>query len=296
MPGDKGKKGKMMPNENALRNQRIERGEALLRFWGVRGSLSSNASLVGSHTSCVELEFSEGISFIFDAGSGIRDAGVDREFKRITLFISHFHWDHIQGLPFFPTLIYSDTPIEIISCFEDTHQRLATLFDPRFHPVPLENYLNKIKISLLKEGETIEREGLKIQCARLNHPGDSFAFRVESPRLSFVYATDSDYDPLPDPAKEVFQGADIAVVDSQYLVGDSLKKAGYGHSSFKRALDVCAEHQVRSTYLFHFDPSYSDEKLEDLERQAIDYVQKAYETSGPKVQLAREGRDQKIHF
>jgi phosphoribosyl 1,2-cyclic phosphodiesterase len=277
--------------------------QSTLNFWGVRGSLSSNSSRIGSHTSCVELDLGEGHSFFLDAGSGIRDAGVDRSFSKITLFISHFHWDHIQGLPFFPPLIHSDTPIEVISCFPDTEERLATLFDPRFHPVPFDYYRSRLKITVLKDGEEIERHGLRVKVARLNHPGDSYAIRLETPRLSFVYATDSDYDPIWPSAKELLKGADLSVMDSQYLVGDAVKKAGYGHASFKLAIDICAQLQIRECVLFHFDPSYSDEQLEHLEKQAIIYSEQSYGSiadgaaaPGLKVSLARENQSRKLQF
>jgi len=267
-----------------------------LRFWGVRGSLASSESKVGSHTSCVEIELSEKESLFLDAGSGIREAGQGREFQQITLLLSHFHWDHIQGLPFFPPLVDSDTAIEVISSYSDTENRLATLFDPRFHPVPLDTYRKRLTITVLEEGEKIERHGLSIQSARLNHPGDSYAFRIESPRLSFIYATDSDYNPIFPAAKKLMAKGDIAVMDSQYLIGDSIKRAGYGHASFKVAVDICADLQIRECYLFHFDPAYSDENLEELERQATDYAQSKFGTSAPKVILSREGHSRPVLF
>lgn len=272
--------------------------ESQLSFWGVRGSLSSNSSQIGSHTSCVELDLGNQTSFFLDAGSGIRDAGIDRKFKKIYLYISHFHWDHIQGLPFFPPLIQNETSIEILSCFPDTEERLATLFDPRFHPVGFETYREKISITLLKEGESIEREGIKLSAARLNHPGDSFALQMETDRFRFVYATDSDYEPVTPEAEKLLRGADLGIMDSQYLVGDALKKAGYGHSSFKLAIDVCADLQVKECVLFHFDPSYSDDQLIELERQAKDYASTTYGSKAPRVSLAREqaGNFRSIQF
>ena len=263
--------------------------KATIRFWGVKGSIASQASKFGSNTSCVELDLGDSNSIFFDAGTGIRAATHNRVFKNISLFISHFHWDHIQGLPFLNGLGKNDFKVSIYSGFEDIRERLQHLFDPRFHPVSLKDYESQLEIHRIAPGEKMELMGLQVETALLNHPGKSYAYKISGASSSFCYATDSDYDPIPDGASKLLRQTDFAVVDSQYLSGDFLEKADYGHASFQRAIDVCAEHRVKNGLLFHFDPNYSDAELENLDRQAKDYSQTKYSKDAPKILMSREG-------
>lgn len=267
-----------------------------IKFWGVRGSIATGPSKFGSNTSCVELDFHDGNPIFFDAGTGIRAATQDREIENLTLFISHFHWDHIQGLPFIGCLNKADTQIEIITAFEDVESRLNHLFDARFHPVGFEEYSSRIRFKILEPGEVYEHHGLRLETGVLNHPGKSYAYKLSSNNLSFMYATDSDYDPVPPEASKLFMQSDWVVVDSQFLLGDSLEKAHYGHSSFKHAIDTCAEHRVKNCLLYHFDPNYSDKELSMIEKQAQDHALQKYGDEGPRVKMAVEGESISLNF
>lgn len=270
--------------------------KALLKFWGVRGSLSAGNSSFGSHTSCTELQINKSKSFFFDAGTGIKFASKNRKFERAYLYLSHFHWDHIQGLPFFEALFDQDCEIEIITAFDDCIERLKVLFDTRFHPVPFETYEDKLKVTIAKPGESLEREGLKLEFGALNHPGGCYAIKVSSNQGSLVFATDTDFDPMSPEASRLLQHADVAVLDSQYLLGDALKKAHFGHASFKTAIDVATNNFVKRLYLYSLDMNYSDEELKSMEAQAKDYVSSVYGDSGSEVEMAREGFQQEIVF
>lgn len=265
-------------------------------FWGMRGSTSAGSSTIGNHTSCVELQLTNDQSLFFDAGTGIRVATENRIFKEFHLLLSHFHWDHIQGFPFVSALNDARTKITIYSGYEDAQERMNALFDPRFHPVSLQDYQHVFEFVYLAPHETIQIFNLNIQIGELNHPGKSFAFRVSNDQSSVVYATDSDYDPVSKEASELLRQADIAIVDSQYLCGDFIQKAHYGHSSFQRAVDVCAEHHVRHCVLYHLDPAYTDEQLRGLERQAREYAQKIYGGEAPQITLAAEGLKIPLQF
>ncbi len=263
--------------------------EAKLKFWGVRGSLSGTQSNWGSHTSCVEVEISKEHSLFFDAGTGIHAASQNRKFKKISLCISHFHWDHIQGLPFLEGIYDDRFELEIISGFKDTQERLELLFDGRFHPVPADFLKDRVKLKVLAPGEIMMVGELQLSLAPLNHPGTSYAFRLQGEMGHFVYATDSDYDPVTLEAEKILKQSEFVVMDSQFLAGDAIKKSHYGHSSFKHSIDVAARLACRNVLLYHFDPSYSDEKLKAMEQQSIDYTKSVYGAHGPQVQMAREG-------
>lgn len=257
---------------------------AHIKFWGVRGSIAAGASDFGSNTSCVELDLGDQTSIFFDAGSGIRAATSGRSFKKLFIYLSHFHWDHIQGLPFVEAL--GKMPIQILSGFDDMKSRLSHLFDERFHPVPFKTFEESLDLQVLKESQIVEISGLKLQIAALNHPGKSFGARVESSNQSFVYATDSDYQSLSANASKLFQSCDFAVVDSQYLIEDFEKKSHYGHASYRKAIQTCIDHGVKNCVLFHFDPSYDDAQLRQLEREALDFAQE--HSNVTRVQMAKE--------
>jgi len=269
--------------------------EAELCFWGVRGSLPVGQSQIAAHTSCVELALSPDTSIFFDAGTGIHQAMKKRTLKKLILCLSHFHWDHIQGFPFLEGLYQGEMEIEVISGFRDTFERLSVLFDERFFPVPAEFLKDRIKFKFLETGQKYSvSDSLSLQLAPLNHPGTSYAFRVEGGMSSFVYATDSDYDPVTIEADKLLRQAEYVVMDSQFLVGDSISKAHYGHSSFKRTLDVAAHSRIRNCILFHFDPNYSDEEIFLMEAQAADYLRSVYGAEGPQIILAKEGLKLKV--
>lgn len=255
-----------------------------IKFWGVRGSIAAGASDFGSNTSCVELDLGDQTSIFFDAGSGIRAATTGRRFKKLFIYLSHFHWDHIQGLPFVEAL--GKMPIQILSGFDDMETRLNHLFDERFHPVPFKALAETLELRILHENQIEEIAGLKLQIAALNHPGKSFGVRIESSKQSFVYATDSDYQSLSSTASKLFQSCDFAVVDSQYLMADFEKKSHYGHASYQKAIQTCIDHSVRNCILFHFDPSYDDAKLRQLEREALDFAKRSSNLT--QVRMAKE--------
>jgi len=277
----------------------VSSSDLVLKFWGVRGSIATNSSKFGSHTSCVEVQLNSDHSLFFDAGTGIRAATANKQLKKITLFISHFHWDHIQGLPFISQLGSSFQEgafeLEILSGFSDLNQRLEHLFDSRFHPVSLSHYRDRIKTKVLKVSEKFNLEPqLTLECAPLNHPGDSYACLLSGAQVKVLYATDSDYDPVPPAAEKLFKQTDWAIVDSQYLLGDAVKRFDYGHSSYQHAIDTCARLSVKDCFLFHFDPNYEDAELEKIEAQAREYVEAQYGSRGPKVWMSYEGLEKRI--
>jgi len=269
--------------------------EFSLKFWGVRGSFPSGNSQIAKHTSCVELDLGEGHSVFFDAGTGLHPATLNRKFKKLSICLSHFHWDHIQGFPFLNGLHQNEMEIEIISGFPDAFERLSVLFDERFHPVPADFLKDRVTFRIMEPGQSLALpRDLKLSLAPLNHPGISFAFRLDGKLSNFVYATDSDYDPVTIEAEKLLRQADYVVMDSQFLVGDSFSKAHYGHASFKHSIDVAARHRVRHSILYHFDPNYSDEEIFLMEAQALDYSRKTYGDEGPKIILAREDQGLQI--
>ena len=220
-----------------------------IEFWGVRGSIASpgpDTAAIGGNTSCVAL-CCGGSNIILDAGTGLRGLGDSRltELRgaplEATLLLSHFHWDHIQGLPFFVPAYLPSTRLTIMGAgngvmsLEETlvHQMSAPVF-----PVRLDELRAELTLREIRAGEPFAAGEATVRAAKLNHPGGVHAFRVEHGGRSVVYATDTEHYECLDPALVALaQGADVLIYDAQYTpeeyrgeIGPS--KVGWGHSTF----------------------------------------------------------------
>ena len=260
---------------------------------------------VGGNSPCVEISAENDTKLIFDAGTGIRcmgKLGVPQKDFHYNMFFSHFHWDHIQGLPFFDQAYNPNAVIDIYSPFENMEEFLRSQMTPPYFPVTFDSLTKNINFHLIKPEDTVEIDGLKIRCVEMSHPGKSFSYRVEERgedrrTKSFVYATDvelteRDFEHSPSHSS-VFENADILVLDSQYTVEEAFRKEHWGHSSFCYAIDFAATWNIGEIYLFHHEPMYDDRKLESILESAQWYAD--YATSAQvKVHLAIEGLDIKL--
>ena len=186
--------------------------------------------------------------------------------------------------------------MEIISGFPDVEERLSVLFDTRFHPVSWDIIRKSVKITVMGLEERRKFGDCHLSLAPLHHPGTSHAFKLEGPSCSFAYATDTDFQPLTPEGEKLLKGVDWSVLDSQFLVGDAIEKAHYGHASYKHAIDVAARLGIQNCFLYHYDPNYSDDDLKKLESQSSAYAKESYGTKGPLVQMATEGHKQDVVF
>lgn len=260
-----------------IKPEDIESEEAKEKFisslpWWIKGT-------VGGNTPCVELTLNSGEKVVFDAGSGMRAMGKFSDPPadgRYHLFMSHFHWDHIQGLPFFdaaynPTIIF-----EVYSPFSDMKEFFAKQMIAPYYPVDFSVIEKHFNFHLVKPGETIEIGDASITCAKMSHPGDSYSYAVCEGGKKFVYATDTELstkDFVHTPEKSaVFENADVVLIDSQYTVEEALRKVNWGHSAFCYAIDFAAEWKAKKMYMFHHEPTYDDRKLSTLLDAAIWYA------------------------
>ena len=251
-----------------------------ITFWGVRGSIASpgpETMQVGGNTRCVEVRCGE-TRIILDAGTGIRKLGDallaapgDIE---ATLLLSHQHWDHIQGLPFFVPAYLPRTRLSIIGgtngvmSLGDTlaHQMRAPVF-----PVRLDELGARIGLREVRHGETFAVGEAAVRVAKLNHPGGVHAFRIDHDGRSVVYATDTEHYACVDPALlALADGADVLIYDSQYTpeeyggkVGRS--KVGWGHSTYVAGAELARAASVGEYVLFHHDPRRTDAGVLEIE-------------------------------
>jgi phosphoribosyl 1,2-cyclic phosphodiesterase len=266
-----------------------------IEFWGVRGSIASpgpETAGVGGNTSCVEVRCGS-TRIVLDAGTGIRKLG-DKLLTQgpvdTTLLLSHLHWDHIQGLPFFVPAYLPSSKLRIMGSAHGvmsvgealTHQMTAPVF-----PVRLDELGAQITLREVKAGETFDVGEARVRVAKLNHPGGVHAYRIEHEGRSVVYATDTEHYACVDPAlKALAEGADVLIYDSQYTPeeyrGDlGRSRVGWGHSTYVAGAEIAKAAGVGQYVLYHHDPQRSDAGVADIERRARELF--------PSSVAAREG-------
>ena len=273
----------------------------LVRFWGVRGSTPTPQSenlRYGGNTSCVEVRVN-GHIYIFDCGTGFRNLGkqLSQEHAgngkkghpiQAHIFLSHFHWDHIQGIPFFSPLYGDRDNSFVFHSSSRTHglQRALEeqMADPYF-PVNMSEMAAHRQFRNLDEGRTT-LDHCTVQSMWLNHPQGCLGFRMESQGKVIVYATDNEPgDPVFDKnVRKLAAGADVLIYDAQYLPEEyAAHKQGWGHSHWREAINVVMESGAKELILFHHDPDHSDACIDSVVKQAREHY--------PKVRAASEGME-----
>jgi phosphoribosyl 1,2-cyclic phosphodiesterase len=253
-----------------------------ITFWGVRGSIASpgpDTAAVGGNTSCVEVQCGS-TKLILDAGTGIRRLGDSLLAKGpvdATILLSHLHWDHIQGLPFFVPAYLPSTKLGIVGSGGGASSLggvLATQMTAPVFPVRLDELGAELRLREVKSGETFCIGEATVRAAKLNHPGGVLAYRIEHEGTSVVYATDTEHYACVDPTlRALAEGADVLIYDSQYTPeeyrGDGGRsKVGWGHSTYVAGAELARASGVGRYVLFHHDPQRNDAGVADVERRA----------------------------
>ncbi len=253
----------------------------------------------GGNTSCVELHSGDN-TVIFDAGSGIRVLGLhlmDRRFGQgagtAHLFLSHTHWDHIQGFPFFLPAYVPGNRIIIYSPHPNVERRFSLQQEPSHFPVPLKSMHADIEFVSLEEEEDVAIGHLDVKNIKLNHPGGSFGYRVKKASKSFMYATDTDLTNLSGSEMEryiaFFSQAKALVFDAQYTQMEALGKEDWGHSSSMMGVDMACDAGVETLVLFHHEPTYDDNILWDILQKTRKYAEMKGFQPANRVIMAYEG-------
>jgi phosphoribosyl 1,2-cyclic phosphodiesterase len=212
----------------------------------------------------------------------------------IDIFITHTHWDHIQGIPFFKPIYIPGNTINFYSGIEDLHERLSYQQTERFFPVQLDNMAADKKFHIIEEGKKIEiEEGFFVEACRIKHPGGSMAYRFTEGDKNFVFATDGEFtgeylDHMRPEQDAFFSHCDLLVIDSQYTLDEAFKKFDWGHTSYTMAINCALRWKTRHLVLTHHEPAYFDDKLHNINLEAIAH-RNAMESIAPVVHMAREG-------
>ncbi len=276
------------------------RGDLFIRFWGVRGSIPTPGReflKYGGNTPCIEVRCGDTI-LIFDAGTGLKNLGrslVD-EFgdkpASVHLLITHTHWDHIQGFPFFSYVYMKEKEIHVYGghYFHDIKDLLAGQMKREYFPVILEEVSSNLVFHELYDNPLTIGD-IEIYHTHLMHPALSLGFRLEYRGKVFVYATDNELivnKEIPEFNLENIQGlirgADILVAECQYTDREYPNKAGWGHSTIEGVVRLARNSEVKKLYTFHHDPYHDDSFIDKM----ISSVKKS---SKPHLEVigAREG-------
>jgi len=247
-----------------------------VRFLGVRGSIPTPDAnkLAGGNTSCVEVTAGD-TRIILDAGSGLRTLGDERMAggpRHSTILLSHLHWDHVCGLPFFTPIYVPGHRVEIASGpngVMPTQDAIRSLFKAPFFPVDFADVASQVTVRELPNNDRFTIGDITITLAKLNHPDPVYGFRLEHAGCSIVYATDTEHFACVDPTlKKLAAGADILIYDAQYTPEEYPSKVGWGHSTWQAGAELARAAGVPQLVLFHHDPNRTDSQLAAIEAQA----------------------------
>ncbi|MBX7150415.1 MBL fold metallo-hydrolase [bacterium] len=277
------------------------------KFWGVRGSIPTpgpETVRYGGNTSCGELTIDDSNMIIFDAGSGIRPLGNDlmkRGKKPIEaiILLSHTHWDHIQGFPFFVPAFIPGNKFVICGCEEadvKLDQIITDQMKSAYFPVELSDMPAAIGFKRLYEGR-FKIAGARVDTLYLNHPGFALGYRVEHEGKSVVYVSDNEPYPIqegdhPDFADMKYKGnnnyriiefsknTDLLVHDCQYTPEEYKTKIGWGHSPYDYVAEIAWKAKVKRLAIYHHDPGHNDAFVDTM----VEEVRKLLKEKGADVE------------
>jgi phosphoribosyl 1,2-cyclic phosphodiesterase len=294
---------------------------ARIRFWGTRGSIAvpgPGTLRYGGNTTCLEVR-ADGELIVLDAGSGIRPLGLalEAEFRiepiKLSLLITHAHWDHIQGFPFFKPAYNPKNQIRIFG-FDGAgasfRQILAEPMKAPFFPIAMRELSAKVDIKKLSEMK-FSLGKLEVQAAFVNHPGICVGYRIFTRAGSIAFLPDHEpYEFFLHSARanhldeeqakktaadgranlvEFLRRSDILILDAQYTDEEYQRHIGWGHSSVSSAVSLALEAEVQTLLLFHHDPNHDDEMVDAMAKSARDLVAKSGRPL--EVAAAREGSE-----
>lgn len=294
---------------------------AYLRFWGVRGSYAAPFAShldVGGNTSCVEIHVDNHI-LICDAGTGIIPFGNEliqqSDIRELLIILTHYHWDHVCGLPFFVPAFMPEWKISFFGPGDDhaeIRKHISAQMRAPYFPVGTESWLANVNY-LDPDDAGIKYGPLAIEYNNVHHPGTTYGYRINVNGKTIIYISDNEckfieksvsnrQDELNDEEKmlykdmiqeehqselDLIRDADILIHDAQYTPEDYQKKRGWGHSCYIDTINMAIDAGVKELYLYHHDPNYDDGAIEAIHKHADQIVR--IRNSSMKCHIAREG-------
>lgn len=280
-----------------------------IQFYGVRGSMPTpgkNTLIYGGNTSCVYVELANGKSLILDAGTGI--AALSAKFKNckqpINLLVTHSHWDHIQGFPYFQPIYCAHAVINIVAGITDNNDNDMILkqMSGANHPVKYHQLPSTITLdSTLAQQKEFTLNGFTITTQAINHPDGGTAYCIVGDNKKLAYITDNELKPpYPEATSwdewvHFIKDADVLIHDAQYNEHDMPLKHGWGHSTFDQVADLALQANVKQLFFISHDPSKSDNELATqevaLQKRLANKLNLAWAKEGTEFQLDTHSLD-----
>lgn len=294
---------------------------SFLRFWGVRGSYAAPFAShlgVGGNTSCVELRVGDDV-LVCDAGTGIIPLGeqlmAQSTVRNLLVIFTHYHWDHICGLPFFTPAFSPDWQIQFFGPGEsptDIERSLSEQMKAPYFPVETETWMANIAY-LAAQRDGLTHGPFRIRYSNVHHPGVTFGYRIDVSGRSIVYVSDNEFAFLEESIRrragefteeeqvmleqiqleerhlelELLRGADILIADAQYTPSDYSMKRGWGHSCYIDTVNAAIDARVGRLYLYHHDPAHDDQVIEEILMHSQRIIRER--NSNLECHVAREG-------
>jgi phosphoribosyl 1,2-cyclic phosphodiesterase len=225
----------------------------------------------GGNTSCVEVRTASNQCLIFDGGSGIRNLGQNLLKEAagspisVKLFLTHFHWDHIQGIPFFAPIYGPKNSVDFYTGVQGRplQETLEGQMAKPYFPVDFDQVAARRQFNVIEPGGAVECDGVKVIPFPMHHPQGASGYRIEVGGRVIVYATDYEHGhpTLDDTLREYASGADVLICDAQYTPTEYEKHKGWGHSTWINAVHVARDTKTKQLFLFHHDPTHDDQQM-----------------------------------
>lgn len=296
--------------------------DAYLRFWGVRGSYSAPFQShlgVGGNTSCVELRVDDHI-VLCDAGTGIIPFGNEimkqSDVRNLLIILTHYHWDHICGLPFFVPAFVPDWNISFFGpgqCDDEIKEHVSAQMQAPYFPVGTETWLANVDYLEPTADQQHKYGSISFEHYNVHHPGTTYGYRLNAAGKSIMYISDNEchylgksidqksgelneeekllYEEMKkeeyDSEIKLIKDTDILIHDAQYTPEDYEKKRGWGHSCYIDTVNIAIDAGVKELYLYHHDPNYDDGALEAIHQHALEIIKD--KGSSLLCHIAREG-------
>ncbi len=243
----------------------------------------------GGNTPCIEIRSAQQ-QIIIDGGSGIRPLGYDllkgpcgKGTGEVHIFFTHFHWDHLIGLPFFTPIFIPGNNIHVYGVQEDLPQVFQTVFQKPYFPVPLKDLGSKIHYHKLEPRKPFVLKDIEITPYQLDHPDPCWGFKVKSGQRTYSHCVDTECTRV---SREdlgadlpLYQGVDFMVFDAQYTLMETIEKVNWGHAAASLGLDIAMREGIKRVLFMHHDPASTNDKVAAAEAQARRYYENQLKVS-----------------